>query len=118
MDLNDRALSSRSLKGITTESETQTSETASLQDVLRALNKAELRYASLCKPGSFTKRLEPLLNFLERYSKAVDVVVQGTLNPVAVAWGVIRILIEVTGIDLLECFSVTHPTSSASMWLC
>jgi len=101
MDLNDRALSSRSLRGITTESETRASETASFQDVLGALNKAELRYASLCKPGSFTNRLEPLLNFLERYSKTIDVVVQGTLNPVAVAWGVLRVIIEVSGIDPL-----------------
>lgn len=76
-------------------------ETASLQDVLQALLEAELRHASMCKLRSFTKRLEPLINFLDRYSKAIDVLVQGSLNPVAVAWGITRALIEASEFGLL-----------------
>jgi hypothetical protein len=42
------------------------------------------------------KYLQPLISFIERFSPAVDVAVQGTINPAALAWGAIRVLLVVS----------------------
>lgn len=56
-------------------------------------------------------RLKPLLDFLERYSKAIDCLVQGgsgdPISPVSLVWGLLRIVLEV-----LPTLSLTHPIIS------
>jgi hypothetical protein len=66
-------------------------DTACLQDVLHVLKEAERKRLS----RDVAMRLEPLTDFLDRYLTTVDVIVQGTINPVALVWGVLRGLIEV-----------------------
>ena len=69
-------------------------EHASLQEVLLAVKQAEQKRCS----RNVAKRLGPLIDFIDRYAKAVDVIVQGTVSPVTLAWGLLRSLIEVSSI--------------------
>lgn len=40
--------------------------------------------------------LNPLISFIERFSPAVDIAVQGTINPAALVWGAMRALLVVS----------------------
>jgi len=42
------------------------------------------------------KNLQPLILFIERFSPAVDIALQGTINPAAIAWGAMRALLVVS----------------------
>jgi hypothetical protein len=80
---------------------------ASLQDVLATITQIERRRE---KDGCFAsgspirRRLESFLVFVERYSGAVDCLVQTTsgsfMNPATLVWGLLRILLEV---DISQC---------------
>lgn len=42
------------------------------------------------------RRLQPLIDFVERYAIAIDVAVQGTLSPATLVWGALRGLLVVS----------------------
>ena len=44
----------------------------------------------------FIHALEPLVHFLSRYAKAVDILVQYNANPSALIWGSLRVVIVVS----------------------
>lgn len=49
--------------------------------------------------GVLKERLNPLLTFVDRYAKVFGVLVQvsggGIVNPAALIWGLLRVLVEV-----------------------
>jgi hypothetical protein len=72
---------------------------STLQDVVAAIAKAEHEQHSVRLNLKIGARLMPILNFVDRYAKAVDVLVQTTsgslINPAALVWGLLRVLLEV-----------------------
>lgn len=75
---------------------------ASLQDVLDSVLKIEQNRRARRKFGTheaIRTRLSSLLTFVNRYATAVDCLVQtssgGFMNPAALVWGLLRILLEV-----------------------
>lgn len=77
-------------------------EGASLQDVLDAVIKLEQDRQTKRRfghRGTIRARLSSLLTFVNRYANAVDCLVQtgsgGPMNPAALVWGLLRILLEV-----------------------
>lgn len=47
------------------------------------------------KSRQIARRLEPLMSFVEHYSSAVDVTVQGAVSPASLIWGCLRAIIMV-----------------------
>jgi hypothetical protein len=62
---------------------------------LMSTNQNLLRNRAKCRRTvHFCTYIEPIVHFIQRYSKAVDVMVQQT-SPVALAWGCLRFFVEV-----------------------
>ena len=47
------------------------------------------------KSRQIARRLQPFVDFIERYSPAVDVGIQGTVSPATLIWGCLRAIIIV-----------------------
>jgi hypothetical protein len=61
-----------------------------------AANQGLLVSRAKCKRTvHFCTHIEPIVHFIQRYSKAVDVMVQQT-SPVALVWGSLRFVTEVS----------------------
>jgi hypothetical protein len=72
---------------------------ASLNDVLLKVREIDERHTASSKLRCTNQRLEQFLKFLQRYSKAVDCMVQIQPNPSALIWGLLRMGLEVRNIS-------------------
>lgn len=66
-----------------------------VNDVLLDVQSLEKQQAMFSKTRRISRRIEPVINFLQRYAMAVDTLVQFDPQPSALAWGCLRFLIEV-----------------------
>lgn len=74
---------------------TQRYNLASMEDVLHEVQNLETQHLSKSRFRRLTRRMEPLIDFLIRYSPAVDMMVQYEVAPSALIWGVLKVLLEV-----------------------
>lgn len=70
------------------------------------INEIEKQHASKHRSRKIAHHLQPFVSFIERYASAVDVAVQGTLNPASLIWGSLRAMLVVRDRDLGSCFSL------------
>jgi hypothetical protein len=73
-----------------------------VNDVLLDVQHLETHQATLSKTRRISRRIEPVIKFLQRYAMAVDTLVQFDPHPSALAWGCLRFLIEVSDLDTLR----------------
>lgn len=66
-----------------------------IEDVLASVQALEKRQAIFSRTRRVSRRVQPLVGFLQRYARAVDVMVQCNLPPSALAWGCLRFVLEV-----------------------
>ncbi|KAH8806116.1 hypothetical protein F5884DRAFT_469786 [Xylogone sp. PMI_703] len=66
-----------------------------VNDVLHDVQNLDRRQAMVSKTRRLSKRIEPVIKFLQRYAMAVDTLVQFDPTPSALAWGCFRFIIEV-----------------------
>jgi len=66
-----------------------------LQALLLEVRNLESQHASKRRSRTVAHHLQPLVAFVERYASAVDVAVQGSLNPASLIWGLLRALLVV-----------------------
>lgn len=77
-------------------------------DQVLLVSQSLLADRSKCKRTvHFCTHIEPIIRFIQRYSKAVDVMVQQT-TPVALAWGCLRFLLEVSCLHPSQAHRLTH----------
>jgi len=69
-------------------------DTATLNDLLTTVHILDARQRDESLARQISVRMEPLISFIERYAKAVDIMSQG-LSMTAFVWGSLRILLEV-----------------------
>jgi hypothetical protein len=67
-----------------------------VNDVLLDVQHLEKQQAVFSKARRISRRIEPVIKFLQRYAMAVDTLVQFDPQPSALAWGCLRFLIEVS----------------------
>ncbi|RFU34722.1 hypothetical protein B7463_g1661, partial [Scytalidium lignicola] len=68
---------------------------STVNDVLLDVQNLDRRQAALSKTRRLSKRIDPVIKFLQRYAMAVDTLVQFDPTPSALAWGCFRFIIEV-----------------------
>jgi len=73
-----------------------------INDVLLDVQHLEKYQAMFSKTRQISRRIEPVIKFLQRYAIAVDVFVQFDPQPSALAWGCLRFLIEASNLDILR----------------
>ena len=66
-----------------------------VEDVLASVQALERRQAIFSRVRRISRRVEPVVQFLQRYAKGVDVLVQGRVPLSALAWGCLRFVLEV-----------------------
>jgi hypothetical protein len=75
----------------------QRTSSASLDDLVRCVEELDKEHAGKSRARLVSEKIAPLVAFLERYGKAIDVLVQsadGALTvPVSLAWGILRVLL-------------------------
>jgi hypothetical protein len=69
-------------------------DTATLNDLFTTVHILDARQRDESQARQISVRMEPLISFVERYAKAVDILSQG-LPMAAFVWGSLRILLEV-----------------------
>jgi len=73
-----------------------TGQNEALKDLLVEINSLDKTHAASRTSRKVAHRLEPLIAFVERYSPAVDVGIQGISPPATAIWGCLRIIIIVS----------------------
>ncbi|KAI8931761.1 hypothetical protein NX059_011401 [Plenodomus lindquistii] len=68
-------------------------ETATLTDLNETIRSLSYRHSTIITGRKIESRLEPIIGFVEKYAKAVDVLSQG-VPFAALIWGSLRILLE------------------------
>jgi hypothetical protein len=66
-----------------------------IEQVMAASHSLLASLAKCKRTVHFCTHIEPIVRFIQRYSKAVDVMVQQT-SPAALVWGCLRFVIEVS----------------------
>ena len=66
-----------------------------VEDILANARALEKQQAIFSRTRRISSRMEPVVKFLQRYARAVDIMVQFDVNPSALAWGCLRFLLEV-----------------------
>ena len=69
---------------------------ADLEDTLQKIRKLEQQHSSKSYMRRVGLRMEPLIDFLTRYSPAIDMMVQYQVTPTALIWGTLKALLEVS----------------------
>ena len=72
------------------------SKRATLEELWQQILILEEKHRARSTTRKVGKYLLPLISFIERFSPAIDVAVQGTINPAALAWGAMRALLVVS----------------------
>lgn len=72
------------------------SKTTTLEELWQQILILEEQHSARSITRKAGKCLQPLISFIERFGPAVDVAVQGTINPAALAWGAMRALLVVS----------------------
>jgi hypothetical protein len=67
-----------------------------VNDVLLDVQHLEKQQSVSSKTRRLSRRIEPVIKFLQRYAMAVDTLVQFDPQPSALGWGCLRFLIEVS----------------------
>ena len=67
-----------------------------LKSLLAEIEQLDRGHAASRKSRKVAHRLQPFLAFVERYSSAVDVGIQGVPSPAAVVWGCLRAVLTVS----------------------
>lgn len=73
-----------------------TDQTRALRDLLAEIEALDKAHSSIRRSRKVAHRLKPFIDFVERYSPAVDVGVQGVPSPAIVIWGCLRAIIVVS----------------------
>ena len=72
------------------------SKRATLDELWQQILILEEQHSARSMTRRVGKSLQPLILFVERFTPAIDVAVQGTINPAALAWGAMRALLIVS----------------------
>lgn len=75
------------------------SKRATLDELWQQILILEEQHSTRSMTRRVGKSLQPLILFVERFTPAIDVAVQGTINPAALAWGAMRALLIVSSED-------------------
>ena len=65
-----------------------------IEEALREVQLLERKCLTKSRFRRLTRHLEPLIDFLIMYSPAVDILVQFDVNPSAVVWGSLKVIIK------------------------
>jgi hypothetical protein len=67
-----------------------------VNDVLADVESLERKQAVFSRTRRVSRRIDPMIKFLQRYAMAVDTMVQFSPQPSALAWGCLRFILEVS----------------------
>ncbi|KAF8534845.1 hypothetical protein BDD12DRAFT_754871 [Trichophaea hybrida] len=81
----NRTLSSKPLKQLSP---------ASAEELLEQVKKMEESHRTKSRSRAIIRRIEPFLNFVNRYSETVSIAIQYNTKPAALVWGGMKILLE------------------------
>ena len=80
------------------------SRSEALGKLLSEIEALDRAHAATRKSRKFAHRLQTFIAFIERYSPAVDVGIQGTLSAATVIWGCLRMILIVCPLVLYQAW--------------